>query len=191
MSFQTRDACRLGIDKSYIHELEDAKIHQPVQCVIVVVSAVCGPFSKENRTNNDGRFKLVIKIKVVAATNAYSVAGRECDTVTTQRITGVDIDVAYRVDASCLDGYISFDPKGKINRPIPGGTIRLKDNEVGREIEKTFLFERGVNAFPLLFEFHEIVLVSRGENCFSRGRTNCVDQHRVAAFHCNTIHSVW
>src|SRR5450759_2988011 len=79
MSFQTRDACRLGIDKSYIHELEDAKIHQPVQCVIVVVSAVCGPFSKENRTNNDGRFKLVIKIKVVAATNAYSVAGWDCD----------------------------------------------------------------------------------------------------------------
>ena len=40
MGFQTRDACRISIDKLYIHKLEHTEIHEPVQCDIVIVSVI-------------------------------------------------------------------------------------------------------------------------------------------------------
>ena len=87
MGLQTRDARRVADDKSYIHELEHAEIHKPVQREVVIVLAVDGPSSKKNRTNDDGRVELFIEVDVAAAANNYRIAGRYCDTVTIKRIT--------------------------------------------------------------------------------------------------------
>src|SRR5271157_4193261 len=103
MGFQTWDACRIAGDKSYIHKLEHSEVHQPVQRKVMILLAVEGPSSKKNRTNNDGRIKQLIDINVVAAAHEDRIADGYYDTVATKRITGVDINVADREDAGCLD----------------------------------------------------------------------------------------